>query len=677
MAEWILTSSVLILIVIALRGILKGKISLRLQYGLWALVLVRLLIPISITNSAISVGNLVENIRQQSAVQEISTSLRQYESIYADILDQYERMGITVTPAQIRQEARDQIYSDTYAEVAAGHSGENSSDSVLRMEAQRRVEAISYAAMVTAALPTIWYVGMIAVALVLIGSNLHFGRKLRRSRQALDLPGVPLKTYRSAYAATPCLFGFPMPAIYLTEEVLADSGMRSHVLAHELSHYRQLDHIWSLLRSVCLILHWYNPLVWAAAILSKRDAELACDEATIRALSEAERMAYGRTLISMTCVQRNPRNLLLTATTMQGSKKALNERVSLIAKGPRTAQYTLIVCVLVSAIAVGCTFTGAQAADPTDDPFVPEPTGYPIGNLQRVLIFANGHPYLQLSQAPGTEIPEAYESIGTILAEDGCRIPDQELTACHVSVGTEVYADPADNRYICYLQTDAEDSLVRWLIRLDLADTLIRDITGMPDSFEQYREIWSKTNAALESFDRSSLHFTYTETSGGRTESYELWSNGSTYVQRANGSAALEYGGYRYSFGNGTWSEGSSDDALGFPALAFANENRILYWYENGTEIRVVIDTPSDDMIQNSIHESTYIFDTGWNLKGCEIRSRHYNDDGTAREIVTTYQFHDTPEAAIEQIIHEAYLEATGALAGNPTLPATEPTEPA
>ena len=60
MLEWIISSSVLIAVVIALRFALKGKISLRLQYALWALVLVRLIIPFSFGSSSLSVMNSVE-----------------------------------------------------------------------------------------------------------------------------------------------------------------------------------------------------------------------------------------------------------------------------------------------------------------------------------------------------------------------------------------------------------------------------------------------------------------------------------------------------------------------------------------------------------------------------------------------------------------------------------------
>ncbi len=69
MTNWIISSSVLILVLIALRYILRGKISLRLQYALWALVLVCLLIPMNFGSTGLSVNNLSEAVKKQPAVQ--------------------------------------------------------------------------------------------------------------------------------------------------------------------------------------------------------------------------------------------------------------------------------------------------------------------------------------------------------------------------------------------------------------------------------------------------------------------------------------------------------------------------------------------------------------------------------------------------------------------------------
>lgn len=48
MREILLTSSVLILAVLLLRRAFRDRISRRAQYVLWALVLVRLLVPVSL-----------------------------------------------------------------------------------------------------------------------------------------------------------------------------------------------------------------------------------------------------------------------------------------------------------------------------------------------------------------------------------------------------------------------------------------------------------------------------------------------------------------------------------------------------------------------------------------------------------------------------------------------------
>ena len=57
MTEWIITSSLLILIVLLVRRIFRGKLSLRLQYALWLVVLVRLLIPGTVAQTGLSVLN--------------------------------------------------------------------------------------------------------------------------------------------------------------------------------------------------------------------------------------------------------------------------------------------------------------------------------------------------------------------------------------------------------------------------------------------------------------------------------------------------------------------------------------------------------------------------------------------------------------------------------------------
>ena len=45
--EWVISASALIVVVLLLRGLLGKRIGAGLRYGLWAVVLIRLLVPVS------------------------------------------------------------------------------------------------------------------------------------------------------------------------------------------------------------------------------------------------------------------------------------------------------------------------------------------------------------------------------------------------------------------------------------------------------------------------------------------------------------------------------------------------------------------------------------------------------------------------------------------------------
>ena len=351
MMQWIVSSSVLILVVIALRYVLRGKLSLRMQYALWLLVLVRLLVPVSFGASDLSVMN---------AVPERAPTVQQgtdRQDIVGERNDAPANAGTVGIPAQSMSEAAppDLVQNVTTATVTAP-----------------TVEKTDWARIAK----TVWLAGAAALGLVFLAVNLRFGKKLRCSRERVEETDACLPVYESGETDTPCLFGVAKPSIYVTPDTRTEAETLRYALAHEQTHYRHGDNLWAVLRGVCLALHWYNPLVWWAAELSRRDAELACDEATIRRIGESERAAYGRTLIRMTCEKRPA--LLVTATMMTDSGKGLKERISLLVKKPKTAAYTAVAVLLIAGLSVACTFTGgrenAELAEPFGKPYVEEAT---------------------------------------------------------------------------------------------------------------------------------------------------------------------------------------------------------------------------------------------------------------------------------------------------------------
>jgi len=136
------------------------------------------------------------------------------------------------------------------------------------------------------------------------------------------------------------------------------------VLAHECTHLRHGDHVWNALRSIALAIHWWNPLVWLAVVLSRRDCELACDEGALRRLGEGERIAYGRTLLALLTQKPRPRDLLTCATTMTGGQKSVFERVTRIARAPKRWLWAAVAAVLLTALACACAFGQAEEQAP-------------------------------------------------------------------------------------------------------------------------------------------------------------------------------------------------------------------------------------------------------------------------------------------------------------------------
>ena len=337
MIEWVVSSCILILAVIALRYLLRGKISLRLQYALWLLVLARLLIPVSFGSTDISVMSVVEKAPAVQAVE----SVRDVDTIW-----QADNGSVQGLPAGAAAD-------NTPLQIAPRAT---SDDQFSRMSSALTLRKV---------LLPVWWCGAAVTLLVFLTANLCFAARLRKSRRSLAVESASLPVYVARERAVPCLFGLFRPAVYVTPEAEEDDTLLRHTVAHEATHFRHGDHVWALLRAVCLALHWWNPLVWWAAKLSRQDGELACDEATIRTLGEGERAAYGRTLIRMACGRgASP---LLTATTMDGGKTSLHERIVLLAKKPRTAALAAIALVLAAALCVGCTFTGAKKNEVSAD----------------------------------------------------------------------------------------------------------------------------------------------------------------------------------------------------------------------------------------------------------------------------------------------------------------------
>lgn len=332
---WALASSALILAVLALRALFGRRVSACLRYALWAVVLARLLTPIYLFHIPFAGPILPPAARVETTAPGVG------------IAAPTEPVG---APAPAPPAPAETTAPSAVPNVPAGRSATEGPDW----------------ASAPGWLGWVWLSGSAVVAAALLFCNLRFAGKLRRARLPLEQAEGRLPVYVVPGLPSPCLSGLIRPAVYVTPQAAADPVLLRHVLAHETTHFRHGDRLWNVLRGVALAVHWWNPLVWTAAIFSRRDCELACDEGALKRLGPGERIAYGRTLLALVREKPRPAGLFTCSTTMTEGQKDLLERVHRIAHAPkRTAWAAALAAALTLAVAA-CSFS--SPAPPKTEP---------------------------------------------------------------------------------------------------------------------------------------------------------------------------------------------------------------------------------------------------------------------------------------------------------------------
>lgn len=155
-----------------------------------------------------------------------------------------------------------------------------------------------------------------------------------------------------------------LPADFLTRYSPVERRM---TLLHEAAHHDRGDLLANLAGLVVLAAHWWNPVAHAAWRAFRADQELACD-ATVLAGSDGDtRAAYGRAVLKSACVATP------VAACAMNHKSQLKERIAMMKDRKFGAVRRVIGGLLVAGVA-----TAALAATASGQPTPPEPPEPPV-----------------------------------------------------------------------------------------------------------------------------------------------------------------------------------------------------------------------------------------------------------------------------------------------------------
>lgn len=312
-----LTGGIVIIFVLITRILLK-KAPKIFSYALWAVVLFRLVCPVSFSTGFSLIG--LFNVPAAT------------------------NGSITYIP--------DNIVHTEYPQVTLPFPGISKviNDSFAQGEEQLAADPLE-APVALASL--LWLLG---IAIMLIYSTISL--MLLHRKKLIGSVRLRDNIYLADHIATPFVIGVIRPKIYLPSSLTEQE--HSYVILHEQTHIRRFDHIFKLIAFIVLAVHWFNPLVWAAFVCCIKDMEMSCDESVLKEMGDDIKAAYSTSLLSLAAGRH-----LINGSPLAFGEGNIKERIKNVIKFKKPGAWAVAVSVLlVTVLSIG--FASNKAADETE-----------------------------------------------------------------------------------------------------------------------------------------------------------------------------------------------------------------------------------------------------------------------------------------------------------------------
>lgn len=369
----------LFMIVLALDVILRRRIPARIQCWLWMLVMVRLLLPSSLTSplslAAPTDGVLAAFFSEPAADQRPGPSAGQrvvtFENGQRALVPPPSAPAAHRTAYQVVDQWTSNANSPTAAELPSRPSDAG--------------KGIDWETLLVAA--ALWTWALVAAGLVLRSAVAHWSFAARLQRidahrdarlaSAIEAACAALRLSRRPQVKivdsldAPAVFGIFKPVLCMPAQSpvqLSDQEL-GWVLRHELSHIQRHDALVLWLAHLAWALHWFNPVAWIAQSRLKARVEEAADEAATSGESATAIAEYGKLLLRFWTARSTSPGIALVGLLAILARQDLRRRITALRPWParRATRYKLVAIPLVCLLAVAG-WTDASASKPEPAP---------------------------------------------------------------------------------------------------------------------------------------------------------------------------------------------------------------------------------------------------------------------------------------------------------------------
>ncbi len=210
----------------------------------------------------------------------------------------------------------------------------------------------------------LWVIGALGfLAYHLIAHRRHCARLLAAARIDRTVAQGRVRVIETGAAHGPLAFGIFRKYVAFPRDFSEryDEVERDLALAHELGHHARGDLIANWAALIVLALHWFNPVAWRAFRAFRADQEMACDALVLAGRAQALRHAYGRAIV------KSAHGGAVSAACHLHTINEVKGRLRMLSKTQKNTPARLAAGLAgVSALtlaALGLTASGTQAAE--------------------------------------------------------------------------------------------------------------------------------------------------------------------------------------------------------------------------------------------------------------------------------------------------------------------------
>lgn len=271
--------SVVAMSIVVIKAIFRQKLSAKIHYYIWFLLVLKLVIPLDF-QAQLNPFNYINAESQKYNI---------YSMVDQNISSNTTLDTNTITIQENNVVKDKQVKTETVHNFGLGFNYK------------------------TGAL--IWMIGSLSILTYIIIVNIMLWISIKKSprcnrqdvNKILQESKLKLKVHSKVsiiydqHLKSPAVYGIIRPKILISENIINRLTFEElrFVLLHEVTHIKRKDLIVNLFIMLLQVIYWFNPIIWYSLHQFKQDCEVACDATALTVLTTNEVVGYGQTIINM------------------------------------------------------------------------------------------------------------------------------------------------------------------------------------------------------------------------------------------------------------------------------------------------------------------------------------------------------------------------------------------